>query len=84
MPNKKLWTEIFEKVCNVDLMKLPSKSCINPYTCSKVYEIPHLFQDPEFQFTLGHHLVEKMTLYDMDVEPSQKFAAIACQDRNVR
>ena len=52
--------------------------------CNKVINSEHLLQDPEFQFTLAHHLVEKMTLYDMDVEPSQKFAAIACQDRNVR
>ncbi|KAL4239162.1 mitogen-activated protein kinase binding protein 1 [Mactra antiquata] len=40
--------------------------------------------DPEFQFTLATHQVEKMTLYDMDIEPMEKFSAIACQDRNVR
>ncbi|XP_053396719.1 mitogen-activated protein kinase-binding protein 1-like isoform X2 [Mercenaria mercenaria] len=44
----------------------------------------NLQQDPEFQFTLATHQVEKMTLYDMVVEPTQKFSAIACQDRNVR
>ncbi|XP_060582895.1 mitogen-activated protein kinase-binding protein 1-like [Ruditapes philippinarum] len=44
----------------------------------------NLQQDPEFQFTLATHQVEKTTLYDMVVEPTHKFSAIACQDRNVR
>ncbi|XP_052275032.1 mitogen-activated protein kinase-binding protein 1-like isoform X2 [Dreissena polymorpha] len=44
----------------------------------------NLQQEPVFQFTLATHQVEKMTLYDMAVEPSHNFAAIACQDRNVR
>ncbi|XP_052767365.1 mitogen-activated protein kinase-binding protein 1-like isoform X3 [Mya arenaria] len=44
----------------------------------------NLQQDPEFQFTLATHQVEKMTLYDMVVDPEHTVAAIACQDRNVR
>ncbi|XP_012933898.1 mitogen-activated protein kinase-binding protein 1 isoform X2 [Heterocephalus glaber] len=36
------------------------------------------------QFTRTHHVVRKTTLYDMDVEPSWKYTAIGCQDRNVR
>ncbi|KAJ8308631.1 hypothetical protein KUTeg_013505 [Tegillarca granosa] len=39
---------------------------------------------PEFQFTLSQHLVGKTTLYDMVVDPTQKFVATACQDRNIR
>ncbi|XP_013394584.1 WD repeat-containing protein 62 isoform X1 [Lingula anatina] len=40
--------------------------------------------DHELQFVLDHHLVGKTTLYDMDVDPCNKFAITACQDRNVR
>lgn len=29
-------------------------------------------------------MVEKATLYDMDLDPSRKHVAIACQDRNIR
>ncbi|XP_016007769.2 mitogen-activated protein kinase-binding protein 1 isoform X4 [Rousettus aegyptiacus] len=36
------------------------------------------------QFTRTHHVVRKTTLYDMDVEPSWKYTAIGCQDRNIR
>ncbi|KAL5008973.1 hypothetical protein ScPMuIL_014554 [Solemya velum] len=39
---------------------------------------------PDFQFGLSQHLVGKTTLYDMDVDPTQKFVITACQDRNVR
>ncbi|NXF15802.1 MABP1 protein, partial [Rhodinocichla rosea] len=35
-------------------------------------------------FTRTHHIVRKTTLYDMDVDPSWKYAAIGCQDRNIR
>uniref|UniRef100_A0A8C3XL87 Mitogen-activated protein kinase binding protein 1 n=1 Tax=Chelydra serpentina TaxID=8475 RepID=A0A8C3XL87_CHESE len=36
------------------------------------------------RFTRTHHVVRKTTLYDMDVDPSWKYAAIGCQDRNIR
>ncbi|NXX84973.1 MABP1 protein, partial [Urocolius indicus] len=36
------------------------------------------------QFTRTHHIVRKTTLYDMDVDPSWKYAAMGCQDRNIR
>ncbi|XP_029453310.1 mitogen-activated protein kinase-binding protein 1 [Rhinatrema bivittatum] len=36
------------------------------------------------RFTRTHHIVRKTTLYDMDVDPGQKYAAIGCQDRNIR
>ncbi|XP_041352777.1 mitogen-activated protein kinase-binding protein 1-like isoform X2 [Gigantopelta aegis] len=39
---------------------------------------------PDFQFTLDQHLVSKTTLYDMVVDPTMKFVATACNDRNVR
>lgn len=35
-------------------------------------------------FTRTHHIVRKTTLYDMDVDPGLKYAAIGCQDRNIR
>ncbi|KAM3616628.1 uncharacterized protein V6R79_021037 [Siganus canaliculatus] len=35
-------------------------------------------------FSRSHHVVEKTTLYDMDLDSSRTHAAIACQDRNVR
>ncbi|KAM9317614.1 WD repeat-containing protein 62 isoform 2-T2 [Pholidichthys leucotaenia] len=37
-----------------------------------------------FQFSRSHHVVEKTTLYDMDLDSSRTHVAIACQDRNVR
>lgn len=39
---------------------------------------------PDFQFSLNQHLVAKTTLYDMAVDPTQKYVATACQDRNIR
>ncbi|KAM3853923.1 mitogen-activated protein kinase-binding protein 1 isoform 2-T2 [Vipera latastei] len=36
------------------------------------------------RFTRTHHVVRKTTLYDMDVDPNWKYAAIGCQDRNIR
>ncbi|XP_020618463.1 WD repeat-containing protein 62-like isoform X1 [Orbicella faveolata] len=41
-------------------------------------------QNPEFQFVRTTNYVGKTTLYDMDIDPSGKLAATACQDRNVR
>ncbi|KAM4663130.1 mitogen-activated protein kinase-binding protein 1 [Discoglossus pictus] len=40
--------------------------------------------DGGIHFTRTHHIVRKTTLYDMDVDPSLKYAAIGCQDRNIR
>eukprot|EP00105_Crassostrea_gigas_P030584 XP_011452949.1 PREDICTED: mitogen-activated protein kinase-binding protein 1 isoform X3 [Crassostrea gigas] len=40
---------------------------------------------PTFQFVLANqHVVGNNSLYDMDIEPSQRFLATACQDRNIR
>ncbi|XP_060773754.1 mitogen-activated protein kinase-binding protein 1-like [Neoarius graeffei] len=36
------------------------------------------------QFKRAHHVVRKSTLNDMDVDPACKYAAVGCQDRNVR
>uniref|UniRef100_A0A1A8KUB3 Mitogen-activated protein kinase binding protein 1 n=1 Tax=Nothobranchius kuhntae TaxID=321403 RepID=A0A1A8KUB3_NOTKU len=36
------------------------------------------------EFTRTHHVVRKATLYDMDIEPSRKYAAVGCQDRKIR
>ncbi|KAL4656482.1 mitogen-activated protein kinase-binding protein 1 isoform X2 [Arapaima gigas] len=38
----------------------------------------------ETEFTRTHHIVCKTTLYDMDVDPTCKYAAIGCQDRSIR
>ncbi|XP_034459457.1 WD repeat-containing protein 62 [Hippoglossus hippoglossus] len=35
-------------------------------------------------FSRSHHVVEKTTLYDMDLDSSKKHVVIACQDRNIR
>ncbi|XP_069581476.1 WD repeat-containing protein 62 isoform X1 [Brachyistius frenatus] len=35
-------------------------------------------------FSRSHHVVEKTTLYDMDLDLSRTHVAVACQDRNVR
>ncbi|XP_015248456.1 PREDICTED: mitogen-activated protein kinase-binding protein 1-like [Cyprinodon variegatus] len=35
-------------------------------------------------FSRRHHVVEKTTLYDMDLDPTGAHVSIACQDRNVR
>ncbi|XP_053545590.1 LOW QUALITY PROTEIN: WD repeat-containing protein 62-like [Bombina bombina] len=36
------------------------------------------------QFLRMHHVVEKTTLYDMDVDVTQKTVAVACQDKTIR
>uniref|UniRef100_A0A3P8Z162 WD repeat domain 62 n=1 Tax=Esox lucius TaxID=8010 RepID=A0A3P8Z162_ESOLU len=35
-------------------------------------------------FSRSHHVVEKTTLYDMDLDATHTHTAIACQDRNIR
>ncbi|XP_069390921.1 WD repeat-containing protein 62 isoform X2 [Paralichthys olivaceus] len=35
-------------------------------------------------FSRSHHVVEKTTLYDMDLDSSKTHVVIACQDRNIR
>ncbi|XP_030633812.1 WD repeat-containing protein 62 [Chanos chanos] len=35
-------------------------------------------------FSRTHHVVEKATLYDMDLDSTRTHAALACQDRNIR
>ncbi|KAK3516541.1 hypothetical protein QTP70_021724, partial [Hemibagrus guttatus] len=36
------------------------------------------------KFKRTHHVVRKGTLHDLDVDPTCKYAAVGCQDRNVR
>ncbi|KAM8905051.1 WD repeat-containing protein 62 isoform 3-T3 [Spinachia spinachia] len=36
------------------------------------------------RFSRRHHVVEKTTLYDMDLDSSRTHVSVACQDRNVR
>lgn len=36
------------------------------------------------KFRRSHHTVRKTTLYDMDVDPTCKYAAVGCQDRCIR
>ncbi|XP_046692893.1 mitogen-activated protein kinase-binding protein 1-like isoform X3 [Silurus meridionalis] len=38
----------------------------------------------EVHFKRTHHVVRKSTLHDMAVDPTCKYAAVGCQDRNVR
>ncbi|XP_044026188.1 mitogen-activated protein kinase-binding protein 1-like isoform X2 [Siniperca chuatsi] len=40
--------------------------------------------DTGTEFRRSHHLVRKTTLYDMDVDPTCKYAAVGCQDRCIR
>ncbi|TSO25185.1 Mitogen-activated protein kinase-binding protein 1 [Bagarius yarrelli] len=40
--------------------------------------------DDGLMFTRTHHIVRKTTLYDMDIDPLRKYAAIGCQDRSIR
>ncbi|XP_062328210.1 WD repeat-containing protein 62 isoform X2 [Osmerus eperlanus] len=42
-------------------------------------------QTPEgLNFSRTHHVVEKTTLYDMDLDATRAHTTIACQDRNIR
>ncbi|XP_026164217.1 mitogen-activated protein kinase-binding protein 1 isoform X2 [Mastacembelus armatus] len=40
--------------------------------------------EERLEFARTHHIVRKTTLYDMDVEPTRKYAAVGCQDRSIR
>ncbi|XP_046712603.1 mitogen-activated protein kinase-binding protein 1 isoform X3 [Silurus meridionalis] len=40
--------------------------------------------DEGIMFTRTHHIVRKTTLYDMDIDPLHKYAAVGCQDRSIR
>ncbi|XP_038075737.1 WD repeat-containing protein 62-like isoform X2 [Patiria miniata] len=41
-------------------------------------------QNPDFEFIRNHHVVGKTTIYDLTVDPTEKYVATACQDRNIR
>ncbi|KAG9348361.1 hypothetical protein JZ751_002096 [Albula glossodonta] len=42
-------------------------------------------KSPEgLHFSRSHHIVEKATLYDMDLDSTRTHTAVACQDRNIR
>lgn len=46
-----------------------------------------LLQTPggtQCQFSRGHNIAGKTTLYDMEVDSGQKHILTACQDRNIR
>ena len=42
------------------------------------------YQNPDFEFIRNHHVVGKTTMYDLTVDPTEKYVATACQDRNIR
>lgn len=41
-------------------------------------------QAEQSQFSRGHNVAGKTTLYDMEVDSGQKHILTACQDRNIR
>ncbi|XP_069799958.1 WD repeat-containing protein 62 [Dendropsophus ebraccatus] len=49
-----------------------------------IYFRPAQMLPDGLSFVRLHHVVEKTTLYDLDVDVTQKTAAVACQDKNVR
>lgn len=49
-----------------------------------IFLSPWRQSDEGLEFTRTHHVVRKTTLYDMDVEPTRKYAAVGCQDRSIR
>ncbi|XP_073497913.1 WD repeat-containing protein 62 [Phyllobates terribilis] len=49
-----------------------------------IYFRPAQMLPDGMSFVRLHHVVEKTTLYDLDVDVTQKTAAVACQDKNVR
>ena len=49
------------------------------------FNIFFALQTPEgLNFSRTHHVVEKTTLYDMDLDATRAHTTIACQDRNIR
>ncbi|XP_056395187.1 WD repeat-containing protein 62-like [Hyla sarda] len=49
-----------------------------------IYFRPAQMHPDGISFVRLHHVVEKTTLYDLDIDVTQKTAAVACQDKNVR
>ncbi|XP_075116051.1 WD repeat-containing protein 62 [Leptodactylus fuscus] len=49
-----------------------------------IYFRPAQMLPDGISFVRLHHVVEKTTLYDLDVDVTQKTAAVACQDKHVR
>ncbi|XP_066437645.1 WD repeat-containing protein 62 isoform X2 [Eleutherodactylus coqui] len=49
-----------------------------------VYFHPAQMLSDGISFVRLHHVVEKNTLYDLDIDVTQKMVAVACQDRTVR
>ncbi|KAM4019570.1 WD repeat-containing protein 62-like [Anomaloglossus baeobatrachus] len=49
-----------------------------------IYFRPAQMLPDGMSFVRLHHVVEKTTLYDLDVDVAQKTAAVACQDKTVR
>ncbi|XP_063794053.1 WD repeat-containing protein 62 [Pseudophryne corroboree] len=49
-----------------------------------IYFRPAQMLPEGISFTRLHHVVEKTTLYDLDVDVTQRTAAVACQDKTIR
>ncbi|KAF0297375.1 Mitogen-activated protein kinase-binding protein 1 [Amphibalanus amphitrite] len=51
---------------------------------SVIFRQAALNAERQLQFALSHNVVGKTTLYDMEVDHSQRHILTACQDRNIR
>ncbi|XP_068106533.1 WD repeat-containing protein 62 [Hyperolius riggenbachi] len=49
-----------------------------------IYFRPAQVSSDGIHFVRLHHVVEKTTLYDLDIDVTQKTAAVACQDKTIR
>ncbi|XP_061168980.1 mitogen-activated protein kinase-binding protein 1-like [Saccostrea echinata] len=51
---------------------------------SVLFREAHKSPESQFEISKQQHVVGTNTLYDIDIEPTQKHMATACQDRNIR
>ncbi|XP_061195023.1 mitogen-activated protein kinase-binding protein 1-like [Saccostrea echinata] len=51
---------------------------------SVLFREAHKSSECQFEISKQQHVVGTNTLYDIDIEPTQKHMATACQDRNIR
>ncbi|XP_070805464.1 WD repeat-containing protein 62 [Pituophis catenifer annectens] len=71
----------------ITAVKFSGNKCIQMISCGADKSI--YFRSTQkvgggINFIRSHHVAEKTALYDMDVDITQKYVAVACQDRNVR
>uniref|UniRef100_A0A3P8RSG5 Mitogen-activated protein kinase binding protein 1 n=1 Tax=Amphiprion percula TaxID=161767 RepID=A0A3P8RSG5_AMPPE len=73
-----------EHSSSITAVRFAGQSKVRMISCGADKSVYFRTAQQGLEFTRTHHVVRKTTLYDMDIEPTRKYAAVGCQDRSIR